>query len=126
GWQSVTLDSPVAISANTTYIVSYHTDVGHYASDTNFFLPAGIDHGTLHALGTGVDGTNGVYQYGSAGTFPTVTFRAANYWVDVVCDTGTNDIYAPLITGQTPTPRAIKVSPASVVAITFNEAMQPA
>src|SRR5258708_7942552 len=28
GWQSVTLDHPVKISANTTYVVSYFTGVG--------------------------------------------------------------------------------------------------
>ena len=34
-------------------------------------------------LSTGVAGGNGVYGYG-AGGFPTDTFNAANYWVDVV------------------------------------------
>ena len=30
GWQTVTFSSPVAIAANTVYVVSYHTNVGQY------------------------------------------------------------------------------------------------
>jgi hypothetical protein len=38
----------------------------------------------LHALASGVAGDNGVYGYGGTGTFPTNTFKAVNYWVDVL------------------------------------------
>src|SRR5262249_31096067 len=38
----------------------------------------------LHALKDGVDGSNGVYVYGSGGVFPNLAFSATNYWVDVV------------------------------------------
>jgi hypothetical protein len=38
----------------------------------------------LHALANGVDGTNGLYLYGSSSRFPTNSFNAANYWVDVI------------------------------------------
>jgi hypothetical protein len=31
GWQQVNFTSPVAISAGTTYVASYHTTTGHYA-----------------------------------------------------------------------------------------------
>ena len=41
GWQQVTFASPVAINANTTYVASYHTNVGHYAEDDNYFAAAG-------------------------------------------------------------------------------------
>src|SRR5581483_4967947 len=37
GWQQVNFAAPVAIQANTTYVVSYHTTSGHYAEDDNFF-----------------------------------------------------------------------------------------
>jgi len=30
GWQEVTLSTPVAITANTVYVASYHTDVGRF------------------------------------------------------------------------------------------------
>ena len=41
------------------------------------------DAGPLHALGNGVDGGNAVYAYGGA-AFPTQTYQASNYWVDVL------------------------------------------
>ena len=36
GWQTVALSTPVAIAANTTYLVSYHT-TGAYVATDNFF-----------------------------------------------------------------------------------------
>src|SRR5207302_5928340 len=33
GWQQVNFASAVPISANTTYVASYHAPVGHYAED---------------------------------------------------------------------------------------------
>src|SRR5262249_39238707 len=83
GWQQVSFGTPVAITANTTYVVSYHTNVGHYSTNGAYFASAGVDTPPLHALANGVDGANGVYLYG-AGGFPTQTFNATNYWVDVV------------------------------------------
>jgi fibronectin type 3 domain-containing protein len=83
GWQTVTFDQPVTIQPNTTYVASYHTDVGHYSTTENAFGSAGVSNGPLHALANGADGGNGVYVYG-ASAFPTQTFGATNYWVDVV------------------------------------------
>ncbi len=40
-------------------------------------------NGPLTALADGAGGGNGVYLYG-AGGFPTQTYNATNYWVDVV------------------------------------------
>ena len=37
GWQQVTFSSPLAISANTTYVVSYFAPNGHYADDPQYF-----------------------------------------------------------------------------------------
>lgn len=48
----------------------------------------GVDNAPLHALASGVDGLNGVFKYGAAGTFPTDSFNSANYWADVVISTG--------------------------------------
>jgi hypothetical protein len=83
GWQQVTFSSPVAIAANTVYVVSYHTNVGNYAYTHNTFALAGVDNGPLHALKAGVSGGNGVYTYGGV-VFPTSSFNSSNYWVDVV------------------------------------------
>ena len=32
GWQAVSFSNPVAITAGTTYVVSYHTDYGYYSA----------------------------------------------------------------------------------------------
>jgi Domain of unknown function (DUF4082) len=87
GWQQVTLASPVAVAANTTYVASYYAPAGRYSVDDNYFASSGVDNPPLHALANGVDGGNGVYRYGTGGGFPTSTFAASNYWVDVVYTT---------------------------------------
>jgi Domain of unknown function (DUF4082) len=89
GWQQVALASPVAITANTTYVASYYAPVGRYSVDDNYFASSGVDNPPLHALASGVAGGNGVYRYGTGGGFPTSTFAASNYWVDVVYTTTT-------------------------------------
>ena len=83
GWQQVNFTSPVAITANTVYVASYHTTGGHYSVDLNFFATAGVDNAPLHALQNGVSGSNGVYAYGSTSSFPSNAFQSSNYWVDV-------------------------------------------
>jgi hypothetical protein len=87
GWQQVNFATPVAVNANTTYVASYHTSVGHYADDPGFFATSGVDNSPLHALADGADGPNGVYSYGAASTFPANAYQASNYWVDVVFST---------------------------------------
>ena len=85
GWQQANFSSPIPVTANTTYIVSYFAPNGHYSSDANALAEAGVDSPPLHALANGVDGANGVYLYTSApGGFPTQNYTSSNYWVDVV------------------------------------------
>jgi hypothetical protein len=83
GWQQVDF-APIDITANTHYVASYHTNTGHYAGDTYYFLVSGFDNPPLHALRSGVDGGNGVYMYGPDSVFPANSFRASSYWIDVV------------------------------------------
>ena len=83
GWQQVSFASPVAIKAGTVYVVSYLAPKGRYSADVGYFTSAGVDAAPLHALKTGVSGGNSVYLYGKGG-FPTKTWSATNYWVDVV------------------------------------------
>jgi subtilisin family serine protease len=83
GWQQLNFSTPVAITANTTYVASYHTGGSFYYS-YNYFLNAGLDTPPLHALADGASGPNGVYVYGTGGLFPNQTYSATNYWVDVV------------------------------------------
>ena len=87
GWQQVNFSTPVAITANTVYVASYHTNVGHYSDDLNYFTGKGMDNPPLHALADGVSGFNGVYAYGSTSSFPNQGWNGSNYWVDVVFST---------------------------------------
>jgi hypothetical protein len=90
GWQQVNFATPVSITANTVYVASYHTSVGHYSQDENYFTAVGVDNPPLHALQNGASGPNSVYAYGSTSVFPTQTFNSANYWVDVVFSRATS------------------------------------
>ena len=81
GWQSVSLSQEVAIQADTTYVVSYHSN-GFYSATGNFFENE-VSNDNLHALSSALSGGNGVYAYGASGLFPTNTFNANNYYVDV-------------------------------------------
>ena len=86
GWQQVSFASPVAITANVTYVASYHTTSGFYSATRSYFT-APYDNAPLHALADGASGGDGVYQYGAAPAFPVNSFQASNYWVDVVFST---------------------------------------
>ena len=84
GWQQVTFSPAVPITANTVYVASYHTNVGHYSDDQNYFSNSGVDNPPLHALQNGVSGVNGVIAPGSTSSFPSTGSNSSNYWVDVV------------------------------------------
>ena len=83
GWQQATFNLPVAVTANTTYIASYHTPSGYYSTTRPYFTSAHTN-GPLTALADGTDGGNGVYAYNTVNTFPTNTYQSTNYWVDPV------------------------------------------
>ncbi|WP_208245409.1 DUF4082 domain-containing protein (plasmid) [Rhizobium sp. T1470] len=92
GWQAASFSNPVAITAGTTYVVSYHTNYGHYTATGNYFASP-VTNGPLTAP------TNaGVYTYNSASVFPSSTFNGENYWVDV--------LFNPTTSGNT-TPTAV-------------------
>lgn len=93
GWQTAAFAQPVEIEANRLYIVSYHTASGHYSADNGGFIQA-HDRGPLHAPANTDEQPNGLFRYGPTG-FPTSTFAATNYWVDVT--------FTP---ASTPTPSA--------------------
>jgi hypothetical protein len=78
GWEELDFSTPVAVTAGTTYVASYHTSTGHYAYTPNG-LGTAVTTGPLTALASG-----GVYAYGSTSTFPSNSYNATNYWVDVV------------------------------------------
>ncbi|WP_018612191.1 DUF4082 domain-containing protein [Segetibacter koreensis] len=88
GWQQVHFSTPVSISANTTYVASYFSNSGRYASTEGFFAKSGVTNGPLTALQAGVSGANGVYKLGATG-FPSSSYNSSNYWVDVLFKSAT-------------------------------------
>jgi len=83
GWQSAAFPKPVRIEAGTTYIASYHTESGHYAFTSGYFVRREMTRGPLRVLG-GINSANGVFRYGGGPQFPNQSLNvAANYWVDI-------------------------------------------
>jgi hypothetical protein len=121
GWQQVNLPTPVAINANTTYVASYHTAVGHYSVNEPYFASSSFDNPPLHALRDGLDGRNGVYTYG-ASSFPTQSFNSSNYWVDIVFTTTLGPDTTPPETTLTATPPALTNSRTASFSFTATEA----
>jgi hypothetical protein len=67
-------------------VASYHSN-GFYSASANYFT---TDHtsGALTAPASSVSGGNGVYAYGTGSLFPTASYNATNYWVDVLYKQG--------------------------------------
>ncbi len=82
GWQQVNFSTPVAITANTTYIAAYFDPKGHYSDTTRGFATAGVSNPPLAALANSAS-PNGVGVYTTTSTFPNSSYEATNYWVDV-------------------------------------------
>jgi len=85
GWQTVLFSTPVAITANTTYIAAYFSSAGNYTGTANYFTSA-VVNSPLTALADGTDGPNGIYQYSATPVFPTSVSSGSkpNYWVDAI------------------------------------------
>jgi WD40 repeat protein len=87
GWQQVDFTTPVPVTADTVYIASYYAPNGHYAAENSFFANSGVTNAPLELLQNKAGNTNGVYAYGPESSFPSVSYQATNYWVDVVFTT---------------------------------------
>jgi len=81
GWQVANFASPIPISPNTTYIAAYYCSVGDGASDA-YGLSGGVTNGPLTAPASSAVGGNGVYNSNNA--FPKSSYKASNYYVDIV------------------------------------------
>jgi hypothetical protein len=118
GWQELDFSTPVAVTAGTTYVASYHTNTGHYAATTNG-LASAVTNDPLTALAGG-----GVYAYGSGNAFPSNSFNASNYWVDAVYSPNSGST-APVVTNVTPSSGS-SGNPVSVApTATFSQAVVP-
>ena len=109
GWQAAYFPSPVAVKAQTRYVISYNAPNGNYAADSGSFTNA-LSSPPLLGLADGAHGPNGLYQYGS-GQFPTTGAAATNFWVDVVFNTSST--IGPAAPVSLWTPQAVPNTPAA-------------
>jgi N,N-dimethylformamidase beta subunit-like, C-terminal/Domain of unknown function (DUF4082)/Cadherin-like domain/Bacterial Ig domain len=77
GWQTALFPNPIPLSPNTSYLASYHTTTRYSATSGSFSTPKTA--GTLT-----VSAPNGFFTYGPPASFPTSTFNATNYFVDII------------------------------------------
>ncbi len=121
GWQQALFSNPVAIQAGVTYVASYHSPSGYFASSGSYFTEAKVK-GPLRALADGEEGPNGLYRYSSTAAFPTNGYRSNNYWVDVVFSAGAaTDITPPSVTSVSPAGGATGVSVNTSITANFSE-----
>ena len=62
GWQQVTFATPVAITANTTYVASYFAPNGHYSLNAGLLRRRASTNAPLTRARDGDGGGNGVYR----------------------------------------------------------------
>src|SRR5690606_11835893 len=85
GWQAVTSSQPITVAAGTTDVASYHSN-GFYSASPNYCT-------TSHTNGVLTAPANaGVYAYGNSSVFPTQSYNATNYWVDVIFEPNTENL----------------------------------
>lgn len=84
GWQQANFAAPVAIAANTTYVISYLAPRGGYADDQYYSWNTLLSP-PLRTVGT----APGVFAYSGSTAFPTGIWNRSNYWVDLVFVAGT-------------------------------------
>ena len=99
GWQMVTFATPVPVTANTTYVITYYSASGKYSVGGQN-LAASITRGPIRSLADGEEGGNGVYAYGDV--YPNNTFNASNYLVDAIFNTTTSCAFTPTLTALNP------------------------
>lgn len=125
GWQQADFATPIAVTANTTYVVSYFSSGGYYTATNNGFANA-VDNAPLHGLASGASGGNGLYKYGATG-FPTSTWNASNYWVDAVfMNNPPADTTPPTVTSVVPAASSTDIAVSTNVTAAVSEALDPA
>jgi len=121
GWQQVNFATAVPVTPGTTYVAAYHTNVGHYSDNSNYFTNS-YDVSPLHAPASTASAGNGVYHYGSTDVFPSSTYHSTNYWVDVVFEP---NLAPPTVVSTTPEANSAGASADTLATATFSEAIQP-
>lgn len=123
GWQQASFDTPIAVSKGAVYVASYFSPTGVYSADNDYFGGKQATSGVLHGLADGDAGPNAVYLPGASG-FPTNSWQASNYWVDLVYDLAP-DTTPPSVVDQSPAPGIVSVATTSTVTATFDAAINP-
>ena len=82
GWQELIFSTPVPVTAGVTYVASYYAPNGRYSVDPGYFHAGDAGTGPVRAIGNATS-SNGVFNAGGPG-FPTGSYNAGNYWIDVV------------------------------------------
>lgn len=115
GWQEADFATPVPVTGGTEYVASYQAPQGRYAASSGA-LKTARTRGPLTAPASATGRPNGVFASGAA-TYPTQTWNATSYGVDVVFV----DATAPEVSGRTPAPGDEAIPVASTVTATFSE-----
>jgi len=82
GWQQAELEQPLAVTANTTYVVSYNVNYSYVV--TNQGLASSIVNGPIHSV---ADGNNGVFNAtpnaGAAADGSTAAIMDPHLWDEI-------------------------------------------
>ena len=84
GWQTLTFATPVAITAGTTYVASYHAPNGNYSYTTNYFDYQHMTYPLTAPAGNQPPTGNGVFAYEPDTSYPVESSSGNNYWVSPV------------------------------------------
>lgn len=99
GWNVIAFDTPIPVTGGSTYRATLHNTQGRYVSTnsfTDFANGIGLTNGNLHAIWNGepipaLGGdtlTQGTFAPSATPIYPSNTFNAGNYFVDVVFQAG--------------------------------------
>ncbi|WP_426594476.1 DUF4082 domain-containing protein [Cellulomonas sp. McL0617] len=109
GWQTATFASPVRISKDTEYVVSYRAPVGLYSATLGAFSGTGLQRAPLRTASD-----SGAYTYGTG--YPGSS-SSTSYLVDVVF---LQDAATLSIASQSPGPGDLGASTTAPVSVSFN------
>ncbi|WP_448631427.1 N,N-dimethylformamidase beta subunit family domain-containing protein [Cellulomonas soli] len=118
GWQTAQLSAPVAVQAGTTYVVSYTAPQGRYAAQSGAFWYTGREASPLSVAGGFGAPASGVYA--NAGQFPTLSWGASQYYVDVLFSPSDSTPFT--VTSRWPVPGATGTALGSVVTAQLSRA----
>ena len=119
GWQTAKFTSVVAVSAGTSYTVSYNDPNGHYAATAGYWDYRGSTVGPLTVPGGFGVPSPGVYS--TDGSFPTSSYRNSNYFVDA--NFATQDTSPLIVNTQWPLPGSSSVPATTTISGVFSRAV---